>query len=209
MLSLLPDEVERYLSDLLPARDPPLVEMEERAQRDRFPIIGPLVGTLCELLARAIGARRVFEMGSGFGYSTIWFARAVGDGGEVVHTDGDARNSTDARAYVERAGLAARVRFLVGDARDLLSAEAGPFDVIFCDIDKDGYPRALEIARPRLRAGGLLITDNTLWSGRVARDDDAPDTRGIRAYNAAAFAAPDLTSIIVPLRDGVAVSLKR
>ena len=206
---IVADDVSRYLEGLAPARDAVLEEMEVRARAERFPIIGPLVGALCELCARAIGARRVFEMGSGFGYSTVWFARAVGDGGEVVHTDGSETRSSEARGYLARAGLCARVRFLVGDARALLRRESGPFDLIFCDIDKEGYPEALELARPRLRSGGLLITDNTLWHGRVAREDDDATTRAVRAYNRAAFEAEDLMSVIVPLRDGVGVHLKR
>ena len=147
-------------------------------------------------------------MGSGYGYSTFWFARAVGEDGEVVHTDGSVENSTQARAFLGRAGLAGRVRFLVGDARRLIEAETGVFDVVFCDIDKQGYPEALDLARTKLRRGGLLITDNVLWSGRVARPDPDETTRAIQTYNAAAFAAEDLASIIVPLRDGVGVHLK-
>lgn len=206
---ILAADVEKYILELLPKRDLVLEEMEARAQRDNFPIIGPMVGTLCHLLARSIGARRIFEMGSGFGYSTIWFARAVGDGGQVVHTDGSEKLSSEARAYLARCNLTERVRFLVGDARTLLEPETGPFDVIFCDIDKQGYPDALALARARLRSGGLMITDNTLWSGRVARADPDATTQAIQRYNRDAFAAPDLVSIIVPLRDGVAVHLKR
>lgn len=205
---ILDTDVERYLHELQLSTDPVLLEMEALARERRFPIIGPLVGRMCETLARAISARRVFEMGSGYGYSTFWFARAVGEAGEVVHTDGSAENSGQARAFLGRAGLADRVRFLVGDARRLLQTETGPFDVVFCDIDKEGYPEALELARAKLRKGGLLITDNVLWSGRVARPDPDETTRAIQTYNAAAFVAADLASIIVPLRDGVGVHLK-
>jgi predicted O-methyltransferase YrrM len=206
---ILDADVERYLADLAPSTDPVLLEMEAVARERRFPIIGPLVGRLCETLARAIGARRVFELGSGYGYSTVYFARAVGEGGEVVHTDGDAKNGARARDYLERAGLADRVRFLTGDARRLIAAEPGPFDVVFCDIDKDGYPEALDLARAKVRCGGLILTDNVLWSGRVARPDADETTRAIQRYNRAAFAASDLLSTIVPLRDGVGVHLKR
>jgi predicted O-methyltransferase YrrM len=205
---ILGADVERYLHELQPSTDPVLLEMERIGRERRFPIIGPLCGRLCETLARAIGARRVFEMGSGFGYSTMWFARAVGEGGQVTHTDGSAESSAQARGFLARAGLADRVRFLVGDARRLIEAEAGPFDVVFCDIDKEGYPEALDLARPRLRRGGLLITDNVLWSGRVARPDPDATTRAIQEYNRAAFLAPDLFGVIVPLRDGVGVHIK-
>jgi len=205
---IIDTDVERYLHELQRSTDPVLLEMEALARERRFPIIGPLVGRMCETLARAISALRIFEMGSGYGYSTYWFARAVGEGGEVVHTDGSLENSTQARGFLGRAGLAGRVRFLVGDARRLIEAETGVFDVVFCDIDKEGYPEALDLARAKLRKGGLLITDNVLWSGRVARPDPDETTRAIQAYNAAAFSAPDLASIIVPLRDGVGVHLK-
>jgi len=201
-------EVNEYLSRVNPPSDPLILEMERSGRERGFPIIGPEVGRLCELLARSIGARSVYEMGSGFGYSTWWFSRAVGEGGSVVHTDGSQELSDEAQDWMGRAGLAPRVRFEVGDARALISKEDGPFDVIFCDIDKEGYPEALELARPRLRKGGLLIVDNTIWSGRVARPDPDETTSAILAFNQAAAAAPDLLTVILPLRDGVSVSLK-
>lgn len=201
-------EVNDYLQRVNPPSDPLIIEME-RSGRDRgFPIIGPQVGRLCELLARSIGARSVYEMGSGFGYSTWWFSRAVGESGSVVHTDGSEQLSGEAREWMARAGVADRVRFEVGDARELIAGEDGPFDVIFCDIDKEGYPEALELARPRLRKGGLLIVDNTIWSGRVAMPDPDETTVAIQQFNDAAAAAPDLLTVILPLRDGVSVSLK-
>jgi predicted O-methyltransferase YrrM len=149
-------------------------------------------------------------MGSGFGYSTYWFSQAVGEGGRVVHTDGDPKKSADAKSYLKRAGLADRVHFEVGDAIALIKKYPGPFDIIFIDIDKHGYPDALELARSRVRAGGYIITDNTLWSGRVTQpaSKQNADTKGVIKYNQTAFSAPDLYTTIIPLRDGVAVSLK-
>ena len=183
--------------------------MEQRAERERFPIIGPLVGRFVHQMALTIAARDVFEMGSGFGYSTWWFAQAVGGNGRVVHTEGSAERSGEARKYLERAGLASRVTFEVGDARETIKKYPGPFDIVFIDVDKDGYPAALELARSRVRAGGLILTDNVLWSGRVLdAASTEPATRGVLEYDAEAFGAPDLFTTIVPLRDGVAVSLK-
>jgi predicted O-methyltransferase YrrM len=205
---ILHADVERYLHELQPSTDPVLLEMERIGQDRGFPIIGPLVGRLCETLARAIGARTVYEMGSGFGYSTYWFARAVGPDGWVTHTDGSAENSALARSFLSRAGLASRVRFQIGDSRELIQTETGPFDIVFCDIDKEGYPEALELAKPRIRRGGLLITDNVLWSGRVAQPGPDAETEAIQAYNRATFSAPDLVGAIVPLRDGVGVHVK-
>lgn len=206
---IVDETIEKYLHGLQASKDPILLEMEERAARDGFPIIGPLVGRLCKQLAMAVQARDVFEMGSGFGYSTYWFAQAVGEGGRVVHTDGDKEKSADAKAYLKRAGLGGRVQFEVGDALEVLKQYPGPFDVVFIDIDKHGYPAALELARSRVRVGGLIITDNTLWSGRVVQGGkQSADTKGVIQYNETAFAASDLLTTLIPLRDGVAVSLK-
>ncbi|MBJ95878.1 MAG: methyltransferase [Rickettsiales bacterium] len=201
-------EVERYLSEVNPPADPLILEMERSGRERGFPIIGPQVGQLCEILARSIGAKRIYEMGSGFGYSTWWFSRVVGPDGQVVHSDGSQALSDEARDWLTRAELANRVRFEVGDARQLIAAEQGPFDLIFCDIDKEGYPEALELARPRLRSGGLLIVDNTIWSGRVAQPNPDATTAAILEFNRQAAAAPDLLTTILPLRDGVSVSYK-
>jgi predicted O-methyltransferase YrrM len=209
-MAIVDESIEKFLHEHQRSRDPILLEMEQRAEVERFPIIGPLVGRLCKQVALAIGARDVFEMGSGFGYSTWWFASAVGEGGRVVHTDGDAKKSADAKDYLGRAGLGARVTFEVGDAVAVLKKYPGPFDVVFIDIDKHGYPEALELARSRVRAGGYIITDNVLWSGKVTLPESKrdADTRGVVKYDEEAFAAPDLLTTIVPLRDGVALSLK-
>jgi predicted O-methyltransferase YrrM len=209
-MPIVDEAIEEYLHGLQKSRDPVLLDMEERAAEDSFPIIGPLVGRLCKQLALSINARDVFELGSGFGYSTWWFAQAVGEGGRVVHTDSDPKKSADARAYLKKAGLEPRVHFEVGDALAILKKYPGPFDILFCDIDKHGYPEALELMRSRVRVGGYLITDNTLWSGRVTQPaaKQNADTKGVVKYNQTAFAAPDLFTTIVPLRDGVAVSLK-
>jgi predicted O-methyltransferase YrrM len=201
-------DIERYLADLAPTDDPVLKEMETVAADRKFPIIGPQVGRLCWVLSQAIGARDIFEMGSGYGYSTWWFSHAVGEGGRVVHTDADPKNSNDAKQYLTRAGMLGRVTFEVGDAREVITRYPGPFDVIFIDIDKDGYPDALELARVRVRPGGLIITDNVLWGGKVAAQDVSSQTQAVQNYNKQAMRAPDLVTTILPLRDGVAISLK-
>ena len=209
-MAIVDPDIEAFLAAHQKSRDPILIEMEKRAEESRFPIIGPLVGRLCKQTALAVGARDVFEMGSGFGYSTYWFAQAVGDGGRVVHTDGDAKKSNDAKDYLGRAGLVSRVTFEVGDAIKTLQKYPGPFDIVFIDIDKHEYPEALELARSRVRPGGYIITDNVLWSGKVVKApaQNDRDTRGVRKYDEAAFNANDLLTVIVPLRDGVALSLK-
>jgi caffeoyl-CoA O-methyltransferase len=209
MTPLVAPEIDRYVRDLLPPRDTILAEMEEQAKERDIPIVGPAVATLLATLAQSIGARRVFEMGSAIGYSTAFFAQAVGPEGRVFYTDGSADNAKEASGYLSRMGLLDRVDVRTGDAVSLLAKTPGEFDVIFIDIDKDGYPQALEAAAPRVRRGGLLLADNVLWSGRVvdAAVRDAA-TEGIRAFNRTLFARRDFTSVIVPLRDGVAIARK-
>jgi predicted O-methyltransferase YrrM len=201
-------EVEGYLRKVAPASEPVLAEMEELAARRDFPIVGPLVGRLLFVLARALGAERVFELGSGYGYSALWFAKALAGGGRVILTEGDAANVAAARGYFERAGLLDRAVFETGDGLEVIDRYPGPFDVVFCDIDKRDYPRAFHQALPRLRRGGLLITDNVLWSGRVARPAQDPDTAGVQEYNRLLMASPELVASLLPLRDGVAVAVK-
>ena len=160
-------------------------------------------------MAVMIGARRVFEMGSAIGYSTIWLARAVGPEGKVYYSDGSESNAARARTFLERAGVAGRVEVRVGDALDLLRASEGTFDIIFNDVDKQDYPQVFDMAWSRIRQGGLLITDNALWGGRVAEPSDDECTRAIQEYNKKAYASDDIWTTIIPLRDGVAISVKQ
>src|SRR6202030_1110120 len=157
---ILNSNVEEYLESLLPKRDAVLTEMERYAKKHDIPIIGPACGRLLYLLAQISGARRIFEMGSAIGYSTIWLARAAGPDAEVYYTDGDAANAKRARGYFQRAGVNERVQVLTGDAIELIDSVPGEFDLIFIDVDKHQYPAALRKALPRLRNEGLLITDN-------------------------------------------------
>ena len=202
-------QVEKYLYGILPRRDAVLSEMERYARRHHIPIIGPAVGRMIHLLAQISGAKRIFEMGSAIGYSTIWLARAAGPRSEIYYTDGDPENARRARQNFRRAGVAGRIRVLVGNALDLLERTPGQFDLIFIDVDKHQYPAALRKALPRLRRGGLLLTDNVLWSGRVARSRKDAPTRAIIRFNQAIYASKQLFPIILPLRDGVAVCRKR
>jgi predicted O-methyltransferase YrrM len=208
MVPLLTPAVERYLAELTPPSEAVLRGMEREAGERGFPIVGPQVGRLLFVLARAVRAELVFELGSGYGYSALWFALALAEGGRVILTDGDRANSRQAREHFARAGLADRAVFEVGNALDVLDGYPGPFDIVFCDIDKADYPAALAKAVPRLRRGGLLVADNVLWSGRVAGPDDDPETRGIREFNRLLMASPDLVAAILPVRDGVAVAVR-
>ncbi len=204
------ESVEDYLYELLPERDEVLREMEAEAGRRDIPIIGPAVGRLFYLLGRIAATKTVFEMGSAIGYSTIWWARAVGKDGKVVYTDGDPKNAQQAAKYFQRAGVASRIEIRTGDALELLSEEkAGSQDVIFNDVDKEDYPRVFRVAMPRLKKGGLFVTDNVLWSGRVSNPKSTdPSTKAIQEFNRMLYASKELFTTILPLRDGVAVAVK-
>ena len=209
MHTLCAPEVERYMYDLLLERDAVLQEIEQQAEKRDIAIVGPAVGRLLYQYARVLNARRIFEMGSAVGYSTIWWARAVGEGGEVFYTDGDQKNATEARQYFKRAGVEDRIRVQVGDALQLLTAQQQEFDIIFNDVDKEYYPRVLELIPSRLRRGGLFITDNVIWSGRVTqKQPEEESTRAIQEFNQRLYAMPEFFTTIIPLRDGVAISVK-
>ena len=207
MTPLVSPELDAYIRELIPARDPVIAEMEAYAAEHDVPIVGPAVATLLEVLARSIGAARVFELGSAIGYSTAFFARAVGKGGQVFYTDGSEENARRAKGYLDRMGFGDRVTIKVGDAVTSLEATTGYYDVIFIDVDKDGYPAALQAAAPRVRRGGYLLADNVLWSGKVV-DSGVRDaaTEGIRTFNKRLFSLEEFRSVIVPLRDGVAIA---
>jgi len=193
---------------MLPDRDAVLQEMEGQAAERQIPIVGPAVGRVLFQYARAIGAKTVFEMGSAIGYSTIWWARAVGEGGKVIYTDGDRRNAEEARRYFLQAGVLDRIEIRVGDALELLSEERGEYDIIFNDVDKEDYPRVLRLVPPRLRRGGLFITDNVLWRGKVADAQQDERTRVIAQFNRQLYESKDFFTTILPLRDGVAVATR-
>src|SRR3989442_9595201 len=205
------DDVEEYLYQLLPARDAVVAEMEDYAAQNDVPIIGPAVARLLSLFVQVSGARRIFEMGSAIGYSTIWLARAAGTKAKVIYTDGDPEKARRAKDYFRRAGVAKRIDVRVGNAHDLLQKTSGKFDLIFNDVDKHQYPESLRVALPKLRRGGLFITDNTLWSGKAARPpapDDLP-TRGIEECNRLVYSLKELYTVLIPLRDGVTVCRKQ
>lgn len=214
-MNIVDENIERYLKDLAAGDDEDvLLEMEALAEARGFPIIGRLCGRLLELLARAVSARRIFEMGSGFGYSAYWFSRAAGKNSEIHLTDTDPDNERKALDFLSRAGLERPISYHVEDAFAAFAGVPGDFDIVYCDIDKGDYPRAWEAARDRIRIGGLYICDNMLWSGRVAGVPGAPEdvrdgwTEAIDATNRAIEADPGYRSVIVPLRDGVVAALR-
>ena len=202
-------EVEDYIYSMLPARDEVLTEIEAEAAKNDVPIVGPAVARVLYQLAIISGAKKIFEMGSAIGYSTIWWARAVGDGGRVVYTDGDPKNAEKARRYFGRAGVSQRITVRVGDALEFLSEEKEQYDIIFNDVDKVDYPRVLRLALPKLRSGGLFIADNVLWKGKLRKPNPDEQTRAILEFNRLISESKDLFTTILPLRDGVAVCVKK
>jgi caffeoyl-CoA O-methyltransferase len=202
--------VDDYLYSMLPQRDEVLAEMEDYATAHDVPIVGPAVARVLQQLAMMINARTVFELGSAIGYSTIWWAHAVGDTGRVIYTDGDRKNAERARGYFARAGVSSRVTLHTGDALEFLSEQKQEFDIIFNDVDKEDYPRVLRLVAPRLRKGGLFITDNVLWSGRVAEKNPADArTKAILEFNRKLYDSKEFYTTILPIRDGLAVALKK
>ena len=187
--------------------------MEQWAREHRFPIVGPASGNLCYLVARMIGARQVYELGSGYGYSTAWFCRAVQEngGGTVHHVVWDEALSQRARGHLAALGYGDLVRYHVGEAVQALTAEEdASFDLIFNDIDKDGYPKALPVIAAKLRPGGVLIIDNMLLRGRILDPEaSGADLDGVREFTRRITTHDAWITTLVPIRDGLIVARRR
>ncbi len=210
MTQIVNPQIEEYLRKLYDDGDAVRHDMEALAAEKRFPIVGPLVGRELLLLARSIGAARVFELGSGYGYSALFFARAVGPAGNVHCTDLSDENVALAEGFLTRAGVWPRITYHREEATAALRRIGGTWDIIYNDVDKEGYPEIVELAYRHLRPGGLFITDNVLWSGRVleSAQDSAPSTRGIVEFTSRLLRHPGFLTSINPTRDGVAVALR-
>lgn len=210
--NLTPERLRDYLNELVPPRSPEMQAMEAHAKEREFPIIGPACGYLCYQIARMIGAKRVFELGSGYGYSTAWFARAVKEngGGEVHHVVWDEELSGQAQDHLGRLGFQDIVKYHVSEAIQKLRDTAGPFDLIFNDINKTAYPESLSVIKEKLRPGGVLIIDNMLWSGRIFdRNDREPDTEAIREFTRLITSDPAWIVTLIPIRDGLILAYKK
>ena len=207
-MNVVDPRLDAYLERLVPDRPAVVQEMEALAARSHFPIVGPQVGRLLQVLAAALGARHVLECGSGFGYSAYWFASALPADGRVVLSEGSAENCALAGDFLGRLGLAERVAIHHGNALEVLETKTGPFDIIFCDIDKRDYPRVYPFLASRLRKGGLFVCDTMLWFGKVAGPDEDPDTRGVRELTRLLYADPGFLTTLLPIRDGVTVSCR-
>lgn len=215
MIPITTPEVENYLYSLAsPYDEQVLLEMEEYGHANRFPIIDRIVGALIHLLALSINAKKIFELGSGFGYSAYWFSKAVGAEGKVWCTDGSSKNKVKAQEYLKRVDLWGRIDYQVGEAVNFLKMEKGPFDIIYNDIDKGDYPQAWEEAKRKIRPGGLYIADNCLWFGRVVEnpvtDDVKPGwTEAIREHNRRVYADKNFDVTLIPMRDGIIVARRK
>ena len=206
------DSIRDYLDGLVPARADEMMAMERRAKETRFPIIGPAAGYFCYQIARITQAKTIFELGSGFGYSTAWFARAVDEngGGKVHHVVWDEGLSAEARKHMQALGFSEIIDFHVGEAVETLRGAQGPFDLIFNDIDKEGYPDSLPVIKQKLKSGGVLMVDNLLRRGKIFDGDDkSASTEGVRQLTRAITADEDWIASIVPIRDGLLLAYKK
>jgi len=206
--------VHEYLEATRPPADALLGEMQAHGARERIPILDPQSGALLHVLARAIGARRIVEVGTAIGVSTLHLARALPADGELVSFEIDRERHAAARAYLERDGLQAHIDLRLRDARAGLAELAGPFDLAFLDGVKAEYEAYLDLVVPLLRPGGLVAVDNVLMSGTVAenRSDGHWTDEQIataRALNERLLHHPQLVATITPVGDGIALATRR
>lgn len=206
-MEIVNSQIEEYLLDIYGERHEVLKEMEAEALKLGFPIVGPLVGKLLYQLAKMVNPRRIFEMGSGFGYSAFWWASAMNDG-EVFLTEGNGANRQKGETYFKRAGLMKYIKYNVGNALEIIDRIPGEYDIIFMNVEKQQYPTALEKAVKRIRRGGLLVADNVLWSGKVVEEKGDVSTEGIKEFNRRLFSMKEFATSVVPVRDGVVVAFK-
>jgi len=200
--------INEYIKTIGNSSDPVLKEMEKYAVENRFPIIGPMVGPFLRQLAVIMKAKNILELGSGFGYSAYWFAGGIPDDGKIICTDSDESNKKRALEYLTRGGFDKKTDFRLGEALKIASKLNGPFDIILNDIDKHGYPEAFDIAIKLLKPGGIFITDNVLWSGRVLSEAPDKNVRGIQEFNRKLFNSDGIISSIMPIRDGLGLAVK-
>jgi predicted O-methyltransferase YrrM len=201
-----------YLDRLLPPRRGAFAECEEHAKRERVPIVDPEVGRFLEQMARAIQAKRVLEVGTATGYSTLYLARGVGDGGRVVTIDVDPKRHAIAKRNLEAEGLGQRVEFVLAPGLEAIPKLDWPFDLLFLDAIKEEYQGYLERALPKLRVGGIVVCDNLLWSGQVAgeivKEDERSSTLALREFNPYFTNHPQLLAQVLSFGDGVGFGVR-
>lgn len=208
-MDIVSSQIHTYLESLVPEREAVFHEMEREAAEAEFPHVGPQVGALLAFLAQTSGAKTIFELGSGFGYSAAWFLRGLPDDGKIVLTDLAEENRLKAKANLSRLSRWDSVEFRVGDGLEILKQSSKSWDLIFNDIDKKDYPKVIDVAYDKLNTGGLLITDNALWYGKVVKAGVDAATDAVRLFNQSLADHPGFDTTIIPLRDGVSIALKR
>lgn len=208
MLNITHPEIEKYLESLLPHREQVFLEMEKYADKEGFPAVGPQVGALLALLVKISGSKKILELGSGFGYSAMWMAKAMPAEGKIILTDESADLMKKATGYFEKSGLTDRIEYILGNSIQVLTELTGPFDLIFNDVDKEDYPAVIDLAYARLRRGGVLITDNTLWYGHVVSAEPDETTNAILKHNHILASHNGFFTTQLPLRDGISISVK-
>ena len=214
-MNIIAPEINEYIMNIssafpscLPAESEIFADMEKYAASVDFPIIGPTVGRFLRQLVMLSGAKRIFEMGSGYGYSALWLTGGMPDDGRIICTDNSGKNRDKALGYFKQAGYLHKIDFRIGNAAEIIEQFAGPFDLIITDIDKTQYPLAFKLAIPRLRRGGLFISDNVLWSGQILNPEPDMQTQNIIEFNRKLFSSPEVISSIIPLRDGLGLAVK-
>ncbi|GLY12612.1 O-methyltransferase [Pseudobacillus badius] len=200
--------IEDYLEQHLEQRDNIFKYAERLANEQKASIVGPIIGNFLFTLTKMVNAKKVLELGSSIGYSTLWFAKAIGKDGKVTYTDFSHKNMEIAKSMADKADLTERINFYVGDALEFLSRTNEQYDIIFLDLNKDMYFKALEESLNKLKKGGLLIADNILWGGRVRWSLDDENTKTIKKFNTFISSAPNLQTSLIPIRDGVSISIK-
>jgi len=200
--------INEYIMRTMPERDAVLREMEAYVLKHDFPIIGPMVGRFLRQLVIMTGAKNILEMGSGYGYSAYWFAGGLANDGKIICTDRSEENARRGMEYLKRGGFEQKVEYHIGDAIEATRKLPGPFDIILNDIDKKNYPLALELAIPRLKKGGILVTDNVLWRGQILHKKVASVGKEVLEFNRRLFASKEIFSSIIPIRDGLGIAVK-
>jgi caffeoyl-CoA O-methyltransferase len=204
------EAIEDYLKRLVPQRDALLQRMEQEAQERDIPIIGPYAGRFLYALAKLARARSILEFGTAIGYSAIWFGQATaGWNGRVTTVEIDPQIAQEARSNIKEAGLSERIDVRLGDAVETVKMLAGPYDLVFIDGDKHQYVQLVELSLPKVASGGLILADNVLWSGRIVEKKPDDTTRAIIEFNQFISTHPQLETVIVPMRDGISVSIKK
>lgn len=206
--AIIQREQAEYLDQLLPQTDRLLTEMEAYAEKHRVPIADREVAAFIEITARACGARMALEIGMAIGYSVVHLARGMGAGSLVVTIEPSDEMIAAASAYLQRAGLAERVRIERGKALDVMPTLEETFDLLFIDAVKEEYKQYLDLGLPRLRSGGVVIVDNLLWGGKVAGDDTETSTVALREFNQYFVNHLQLRAVVLPVGDGLGYAVK-